>query len=80
MDPAAMKPFGLALLDLWRGDKSASFTIIRDDGLEVEVAVSTFFRGPDEFTDPEKTVLHQCRGHDKAWPSEDRHGSPPTRE
>jgi SAM-dependent methyltransferase len=63
MDPAAMKPLGLALLDFWRGDKSASFTIIRDDGLEVEVAVSTFFRGPDEFTGLEQTALDNCRGH-----------------
>ena len=63
MDPAAMKPLGLALLDFRRGNKSASFTIIRDDGLEVEVPISTFFRGPDDFTGLEKTSLVQCRGH-----------------
>jgi SAM-dependent methyltransferase len=63
MDPAAMKPFGLALLDFWKGDKSTSFTIIRDDGLEVEVAVSTFFRGPDEFMGLEQIALDQCRGY-----------------
>jgi SAM-dependent methyltransferase len=62
MDPAAMKPLGLALLDFLKGDKSASFTTIRDDGLEEEVAVSTFFRGPDGFTGLEQTALDQCRG------------------
>ena len=28
MDPAAMRPLGLALLGFLKGDKSASFTII----------------------------------------------------
>jgi SAM-dependent methyltransferase len=63
MDRAAMRPFGLALLDFQRGDKSASFTIIRDDGLAEDLPVSHFFRGPDEFTGLEKTALDKCRGH-----------------
>jgi SAM-dependent methyltransferase len=62
MDPAAMKPFGLALLDFWRGDKSACITIIRDDGFQEEVAVSTFFRGPDVFTGLEQMAMDRCRG------------------
>jgi SAM-dependent methyltransferase len=62
MNPAAMKPFGLALLDFWRGDKSACITIVRDDGFQEEVAMSTFFRGPDLFTGLEQTALERCRG------------------
>ena len=62
MDPEAMRPFGLALLDLQRGDKSASFVIIRDDGLETEMPAAFFFRGFDQFTDLERTALGKCRG------------------
>jgi len=62
MDPAAMKPFGMALLDFWRGDKSACITITRDDGFQEEVAMSTFFRGPDLFTGLEQMALERCRG------------------
>ena len=63
MDPAAMKPFGLALLDFWRGDKSGCIAICRDDGFTEEVPVGHFFRGPEQFTSLEKTALDQCRGH-----------------
>ncbi len=62
MDPAAMKPFGLALLDFWRGDKSACIAICRDDGFAEEVPVGHFFLGPGKFTSLEKTALDQCRG------------------
>jgi SAM-dependent methyltransferase len=62
MKPAAMKPFGLALLDFWRGHKSATFTMIRDDGFQEEVALSTFFRGTDEFPGLEQMALDRCRG------------------
>ena len=62
MDPAAMRPFGMALLDFWKGDKSVYISIIRDDGFQEEVAMSTFFRGPEQFTGLEKTALDRCRG------------------
>ena len=63
MDPAAMRPFGLALLDFHKGDKSARTTLIRDDGFAEELPISHFFRGPDEFTSLEKRALDLCRGH-----------------
>jgi SAM-dependent methyltransferase len=63
MDPAAMKPFGLALLDFWKGDKSTRFTLIRDDGFAEELPISDFFRGPGEFTGLENRALDLCRGH-----------------
>jgi len=62
MDPAAMKPFGLALLDFWKGDKSARFTLIRDDGFAEELPISHFFRVPGEFTGLEQTALDRSRG------------------
>ena len=62
MDPSAMKPFGLALLDFHKGNKSAFYTIIRDDGSEEEVAATDYFREPHGFTVLERTALDQCRG------------------
>lgn len=62
MDPEAMRLFGSALLDFQKGDKSAFFTIIRDDGLAEDVPISHFFRGLGEFTGLEKTALDKCRG------------------
>ncbi|MDM8001113.1 MAG: class I SAM-dependent methyltransferase [Dehalococcoidia bacterium] len=58
-----MKPLGLALIDYRRGSKSASITIIRDDGLEVDVPVSSFFRGPEDLTVLERMALDRCRDH-----------------
>lgn len=63
MDPAAMKPFGLALLDYWKGERSARFTIVRDDGLEEEVPVSVFFRGFADISRIEKLAMASCSGH-----------------
>jgi SAM-dependent methyltransferase len=62
MDPAAMKPFGLAFLDFLKGNKSACITLVRDDGFAEQLPISHFFRGPDEFTGLERTALDQCRG------------------
>lgn len=63
MDTAAMKPFGLALLDFRRGDKSGYIAICRDDGFSEEVPVGHFFRGPEQFTSLERTALDRCRGY-----------------
>lgn len=63
MNPEAMKPFGLALREFRNGDKSASFTIVRDDGLEEAMPVGAFFREPEQFTGLEKTALGECWGH-----------------
>lgn len=48
MNPEAMKPFGLSLLDYYRGNRTATMTIIRDDGLAVQLPASGFFRDAQE--------------------------------
>jgi SAM-dependent methyltransferase len=63
MDLDTMKPFGLALFDFWKGDKSGYIAICRDDGFTEEVPVGHFFRGPEQFTGLEKTALDRCRGY-----------------
>lgn len=63
MDPAAMVPHGLALRAYFRGDSDAQILIRRDDGLEVPIPVSVFFRSPDEFWPVETMALERCRGH-----------------
>jgi len=57
-----MKPFGLALLDYYRGNLDATLTIYRDDGWEDEQPIRTFFRHPQDF-ELEKIALDLCRGH-----------------
>lgn len=49
MNPEAMRPFGLSLLDYFGGDRSAVMSIIRDDGLVTPLPASVFFRDPREF-------------------------------
>lgn len=62
MNPEAMKPYGLALMDYDKGDPSAALIIYRDDGWRDELPVSTFFRQPQEY-DLERTALDLCYGH-----------------
>ena len=61
MNPEAMKPYGLALLDYYNGNLSATITVHRDDGWRDEMAVSTFFRQAQDL-DVERTALDLCRG------------------
>ncbi len=63
MDPAAMVPHGRAMRAYAEGDLSAQLLIRRDDGNEAPLAVSHFFRPPDEFTSIERAALERCRGH-----------------
>jgi SAM-dependent methyltransferase len=63
MDPHAMIPHGLALLDYFRGEASAQLVIRRDDGVEASLPVSHFFRPPAEFSPIEVAALERCRGH-----------------
>jgi len=59
MDPHAMIPHGLALLDYFRGEASAQLVIRRDDGVEASLPVSHFFRPPAEFSPIEVAALER---------------------
>ncbi len=61
MNPEAMRPFGLSLLDYFRGNKSAVMSIIRDDGFVTPLPASAFFRDPREFK-LESIALDLSRG------------------
>ena len=63
MDPKAMEPYGAALLACFEGDTGAELILRRDDGQEVRLPVSHFFRRPAEFTPLEKAALERCTGH-----------------
>jgi SAM-dependent methyltransferase len=63
MNPEAMEPFGMALLDYFQGGSSAELIVRRDDGKEAAVPVSHFFRELSGFTDMEKTATELCKGH-----------------
>jgi len=62
MNLEAMKPYGLALSDYDKGNRSATLIIYRDDGWREELPMSTFFRQPQEY-DLEHTALDLCYGH-----------------
>jgi SAM-dependent methyltransferase len=61
MNPEAMKPFGLALLDYQKGDNSATITAIRDDGLTELLPASSFFRHAEKF-EIERVALDLAHG------------------
>jgi len=61
MDPAAMKPYGLAILDYHRGNPSAVISVCRDDGKRDELPASAFFRQAEDY-DLERVALGFCRG------------------
>ena len=60
MNPAAMKPFGVALSDYYWGKRDAVIEVCRDDGWETEMPVSTFFRQAQDY-DLERIALDLCR-------------------
>jgi len=62
LNPEAMKPFGLALLDYYKGNLDATLTIYRDDGWEYEQPIKAFFRHAQNFK-LEKIALVLCRGN-----------------
>ena len=62
MNPRAMQPYGAALRAYFEGDAGAQLLLRRDDGQEVSMPVSHFFREPSDFTTIEKTALRHCRG------------------
>lgn len=61
LDSEAMKPYGKALLDFYRGDTTVAVTIYRDDNEVTNLAVNTFFR---DITDMpfDKIALDYRRG------------------
>lgn len=63
VNPEAVAPYGLALLDYFRGETAAQLIIRRDDGVEVSLPVSHFFRSEAEFSPIEVAALERCEGH-----------------
>ncbi|HEY31592.1 MAG TPA: methyltransferase domain-containing protein [Dehalococcoidia bacterium] len=61
MNPEAMKPFGLALADYYKGDSSATVISYRDDGLRIEMPISLFYRESTDM-DIDGIALENCRG------------------
>lgn len=59
----AMEPYGAALLAYFHGDTDTKLLIRRDDGQEVPLPVSHFFREPSQFTSIERAALERCAGH-----------------
>jgi hypothetical protein len=57
MSTQAMKPHGLALLDYYNGDSSATVTIIRDDGKKFEVPAQKFFNDSSNFSKIEQIAI-----------------------
>ena len=58
----AMKPHGQALLDYYGGETSIEIILERDDGPQVRLPVSVFFRTPDAFFPLEDTAIELCKG------------------
>jgi len=57
-----MEPYGLALLDYIRGDRSATLIVRRDDDQEARLPAGVFFRGASEFSAIEQEALELCFG------------------
>jgi SAM-dependent methyltransferase len=61
MNPEAMKPHGLALLDYYHGDHSATVAVFRDDDQRSEIPAAAFFRMPQDI-ELELKALQLCLG------------------
>jgi SAM-dependent methyltransferase len=57
-----MAPYGEALRAFYGGEREATILVRRDDGLELPLPVSHFFRAESEFTRLERLALGACRG------------------
>ena len=62
MNENSMEPYGLALLDYFNGDHSATQIFHRDDGRDFEVPISLFFRDSAGFSRIEQTAIELCSG------------------
>jgi SAM-dependent methyltransferase len=61
INAVAMKPFGMAIADYYKGDKDAAVAVYRDDGLVENLAILSFFRSPTAYP-LDKVALDNCRG------------------
>ncbi len=62
MNPKAMDPFGMALVAYLEGEETAELIIRRDDGLEIPLPVSYFFRGEAGFSPIDNAAVERCAG------------------
>jgi SAM-dependent methyltransferase len=62
MNENSMEPYGLALLDYFNGDHSATQIFHRDDGRDFEVPISLFFRDSAGFSRIEQAAIKLCSG------------------
>jgi len=62
MNQQAMEPFGLALLDYFKGNSKAELVFIREDGRRVSQPMGLFFRDQNDFTCIEKAAFSLCKG------------------
>ena len=61
MNPEAMKPFSLALLDFYNGDAEATVITCRSDGSLNEIPISVFYRESTDM-DVDRMALNNCCG------------------
>ncbi|MFY9574858.1 MAG: methyltransferase domain-containing protein [Blastocatellia bacterium] len=62
MSSSNRTPFGLAVLDYFNGDTSATLIVYDELGQKHQQSVSLFFRDPTEFPPLENEALDLCRG------------------
>ena len=62
MSAEAMGPYGQALLDYFRGARSATIVVHREDGHADNLPAGVFFREPAGFSPIEQAALDLCRG------------------
>jgi len=62
MNPAAMTPYGRALLAFMNGETDAEVLVVRDDGMQETIPMSLFFRKEADFSELERIALSLCRG------------------
>jgi SAM-dependent methyltransferase len=60
MDAKAMGPYGAALRSYFAGNTGAALILHLDDGREVQLPASHFFRGPSAFTPIEEAAMAFC--------------------
>ncbi len=56
------RPHGKAIWAFWKGEKEASIGILMDDGEEVFMPASIYFRAWNEMPELEKIALQACKG------------------
>lgn len=56
------QPHGKALLSYWKGNKDAQIGILMDDGEEVFMPASIYFRRPEDSPELEEIALNLCKG------------------